>query len=127
MLCLGKEDVKFSLFIARDDKALATSEWIWGGVERLGGIDPEVEPYKSQLSSAHVKIFDLTALKSDDGLNHGKFAKNPEIVQLLGRRLAAGESFGRPAEGVGNKILENATGGLRAVEKNLEKTENPDE
>ena len=32
-------------------------------------------------------------MKSGDGLNHGKFAESPEIVQLIGQRLMTGQTL----------------------------------
>ena len=36
---------------------------------------------------------DLTKVKTDDGLRHGKFAESPEIVQLIGQRLVTGQTL----------------------------------
>ena len=37
---MGKARPRFALFVSQDDKALKLSETIWGGVPRLGEIDP---------------------------------------------------------------------------------------
>lgn len=46
---LGKTPPKFTLFVSQDDRALSLSRRISGNVDRLGQIDPSVEPYRSQL------------------------------------------------------------------------------
>ena len=72
---------------------LALSGWIWGSDARLGIIDPKAEPYRSDLAAEQVNVFDLTDIKSEDAVNHNKFVKSPELVRLIGRRLAAGQTM----------------------------------
>src|SRR5271166_4444568 len=79
-----------TLFVSKDDKALAASSLIAGTAPRLGEIDPHAEPYKTILDKAHVQVIDLTSVKSDDALNHGKFASSG-VVQAIGQRLADGQ------------------------------------
>src|SRR5271165_2531847 len=79
-----------TLFVSKDDKALAASSLIAGTAPRLGEIDPHAEPYKTILNKAHVQVIDLTSVKSDDALNHGKFASSG-VVQAIGQRLADGQ------------------------------------
>ncbi|ARM90142.1 hydrolase-like protein [Rhizobium sp. CIAT894] len=88
---LGAPRPKFTLFVSQDDKALAVSRFISGRVSRLGAIDPTEEPYRSKLEKAGITAIDLTKVKAKDGLNHGKFAESPEIVQLIGQRLMTGQ------------------------------------
>ncbi len=38
-------------------------------------------------------MIDLTKVKTEDSMRHGKFAESPEIVQLIGRRLAKGQAL----------------------------------
>ena len=82
----------FTLFVSQDDRALAISRRVWGSEARLGSINPEQEPYRTQLEQANITVLDLTKLKDGDALNHGKFAASPEVVQLIGQRLAAGQT-----------------------------------
>jgi esterase/lipase superfamily enzyme len=58
----------------------------------LGAIDPTVEPYRSKLEAAGITAIDLTKVKGE-GLNHGKFAESPEIVQLIGQRIVTGQTL----------------------------------
>lgn len=90
---LGGKRPKFTLFVSQDDKALALSRYISGDVQRLGAVNPASEPYKSQLEKAGIAVVDLTAVKTGDRLNHGKFAEHPEIVQLIGKRLVTGQTL----------------------------------
>ncbi|HUL88047.1 MAG TPA: alpha/beta hydrolase [Pseudolabrys sp.] len=61
---IGTPRPRILLFVSQDDKALALSQTIWGGVPRLGEIDPAKEPYRSQLEREHIEVFDLTSLKT---------------------------------------------------------------
>ncbi len=88
---MGTPHPKFTIFVSQDDKALAVSSFLTGRVSRLGAIDPTVEPYRSRLEEAGITAIDLTKVKGGDRLNHGKFAESPEIVQLIGQRLIAGQ------------------------------------
>lgn len=90
---MGTPKPKFTIFVSQDDRALAASSLITGRVARLGGIDPTVEPYRSRLEKADITAIDLTAVKTDDSLHHGKFAQSPQIVQLIGQRLMTGQTL----------------------------------
>jgi esterase/lipase superfamily enzyme len=90
---LGDHRPKFTIFVSQDDRALAASRMISGGVIRVGAINPAAEPYKSKLERAGITVIDLTKVKTDDSMNHGKFAESPEIVQLIGRRLVKGQTL----------------------------------
>ncbi|EPE98030.1 hypothetical protein RGCCGE502_14169 [Rhizobium grahamii CCGE 502] len=89
---MGEPRPKFTIFVSQDDKALAVSSFITGKVSRLGAIDPTVEPYRSKLEAAGITAIDLTKVKGE-GLNHGKFAESPEIVQLIGKRIITGQTL----------------------------------
>lgn len=90
---MGEPRPKFTIFVSQDDKALAISSFITGRVSRLGAINPAEEPYRSKLEKAGITAIDLTRVKTGDGLNHGKFAESPEIVQLIGQRLMTGQTL----------------------------------
>jgi len=90
---MGAPRPKFTIFVSQDDRALALSSFITGKVSRLGAIDPSKEPYRTRLEQAGITAIDLTKVKSDDRLNHGKFAESPEIVQLIGQRLMTGQTL----------------------------------
>lgn len=78
---------KFYVLIAANDKALGFSRAIAGGVDRVGDADPE------RLEQLGVTVVDLTQIKDTNSLNHAKFADAPEVVQLIGYRLSAGNTL----------------------------------
>ncbi|MBP1853415.1 alpha/beta hydrolase [Rhizobium halophytocola] len=90
---MGSPKPKFTIFVSQDDKALAASRLISGNVLRVGAINPATEPYRSQLEQAGITAIDLTQVRTEDSLNHGKFAESPEIVQLIGKRLVTGQTL----------------------------------
>jgi esterase/lipase superfamily enzyme len=105
----------FTLFVSQDDKALAFSKGLWGSGTRLGAIDPDVEPYRTDLARSGVNVVDLTTLRAGDSLNHVKFAQSPEIVQLIGRRLAEGQIVTDSRVGLGDRIVQVTAGAAGAA------------
>ncbi len=112
---MGKDHPRFTLFTSRDDRALRASRFISGNVDRLGQIDPSVEPYRSQLEKAGITVIDLTQLKAGDRLNHGKFASSPEVVQLIGKRLVTGQTITDSDIGLGERLGAVALGTAQGV------------
>ncbi|KQV81963.1 alpha/beta hydrolase [Rhizobium sp. Root1220] len=112
---MGKPHPQFTLFVSRDDKALAFSRRIWGDIPRLGAIDPEQAPYKQELESNKITVIDLTKIKVGDKLNHSKFAESPQIVQLIGQRISEGQTLTDSRVGLGDQILEATTGTAAAA------------
>jgi esterase/lipase superfamily enzyme len=96
---------QFTLFVSRDDRALALSRRIWGNVPRLSAIDPEQEPYKTELAANKISVVDLTKIKAGDELHHSKFAQSPQIVQLIGSRLSDGQALTGSRLGLGDHIV----------------------
>jgi esterase/lipase superfamily enzyme len=112
---MGKQHPQFTLFVSQDDRALKVSRRVWGNIPRLGSINPEQAPYKNELASENVTVIDLTKVKSGDSLNHGKFASSPQIVQLIGARMAGGQSLTDSRVGLGDTIVQATTGAAAAA------------
>jgi esterase/lipase superfamily enzyme len=101
---MGDRRPHFTMFVSRDDIALGLSRRLAGNVDRLGAIDVSKEPYRSQLEAAGITVHDLTALKTDDTLRHGKFAESPEVVRLIGERLISGQTVTDSRIGLGERL-----------------------
>jgi esterase/lipase superfamily enzyme len=112
---LGKDRPHFTIFVSRDDRALGLSRRISGNVDRLGQIDPSVEPYRTELEKQGITVIDLTKLKTGDALNHGKFAESPEVVKLIGERLVAGQTITDSDVGLGEAVGAVAIGAAQTV------------
>jgi esterase/lipase superfamily enzyme len=106
---MGEPRPRFTLFASQDDKALAFSRRIQGGIDRLGQVDASKEPLRSQLVAQRVEVLDLTALKGGDSYNHGKFAESPPVVQFIGRRLAAGQTLDDHSTSLSDQIVSITT------------------
>jgi len=96
---MGHPRPRFALFVSQDDKALSLSQFIWGGMQRLGDIDPEREPYRDILAQEHITVFDLTKMAGNNGHNRAfdditqvvvmvREQLNDEPVVTTGRRVA---------------------------------------
>lgn len=112
---LGTPMPNVSLFVSQDDRALQVSQRVWGSKARLGQINPEVEPYRSELISRNITVLDLTKLNTADNLNHGKFAQSPDVVQLIGMRLASQSTITDNRDGVGDRIVQVTTGAASSI------------
>jgi esterase/lipase superfamily enzyme len=112
---MGKQHPQFTLFVSRDDRALALSRRVWGDIPRLGSIDPEQAPYKQELEANKIAVIDLTKIKVNDDLNHSKFAESPQVVQLIGARISEGQTLTDNRVGLGDQILAATTGTAAAA------------
>ncbi len=112
---MGKQHPQFTLFVSRDDRALALSRRVWGDIPRLGSIDPEQPPYKKELEANKITVIDLTKIKVSDDLNHSKFAESPQVVQLIGKRISEGQTLTDNRVGLGDQILVATTGTAAAA------------
>ncbi|RWX76880.1 alpha/beta fold hydrolase [Neorhizobium lilium] len=112
---LGPQHPRFTLFVSRDDRALSLSRRISGNIDRLGQVDPTMEPYRTEFEKAGIVVLDLTALKTGDQLNHGKFAESPEVVKLIGNRLIAGQTVTDSEVGLGDRLGAVALGTAQTV------------
>jgi esterase/lipase superfamily enzyme len=110
---MGEPRPSFTLFVSQDDRALAMSRRVWRSTARLGAIDPEVEPYRTELEENEITAIDLTAINTEDSTHHAKFAESPEIVQLIGARIASGQTITDSHVGMGDRIVQ-ATAGMGA-------------
>lgn len=104
MRALGDNHPKFTIFVSGDDKALSLSRTISGNVDRLGQVNPAVEPYRSAFAEAGITVYDLTKLSTEDRLGHTKFADSPEVVQLIGERLVGGQTITDSRVGLGDGL-----------------------
>ena len=111
---LGPEHPHIVLFVNENDRALAASKDIWEG-QRLGAIDPDVEPYKSMLERDQLSVIDMTHMPSHDFFGHGKFAEDPRVVELIGRRLATGQALTDRRVGLGARIMSATAGAAGTV------------
>lgn len=91
---MGAARPRIALFVSQDDKALGLSKVIWGGVSRLGEIDPTIEPYRSEFERDRIMVFDLTKLKSvGDDAHDRAFEDITTVVGMIKQRLGEGQAM----------------------------------
>jgi esterase/lipase superfamily enzyme len=91
---MGAKRPRFALFVSQDDKALALSKTIWGGSPRLGEVDPEQDPYRSELARDQIEVFDLTDLKkAGDDAHDRAFSDVTSVVGMIKQRLRDGQQM----------------------------------
>jgi esterase/lipase superfamily enzyme len=112
---IGPQRPPFVLFTSRKDVALTFSSRVWGSTVRLGAIDPAAEPYRTQLARDRILAVDLTEVESKDPLRHSTFAQSPEIVRLIGGRLAAGQALSDGKAGLGDRLGLAVSGAVDTV------------
>lgn len=83
---MGPKRPQFTIFASTRDRALEVSRWISGGVNRVGGVD--TTSYSGVLKQLGITVIDTSTVRSNDALGHNAFADSPEIIELLGKRLA---------------------------------------
>jgi esterase/lipase superfamily enzyme len=93
---MGNPRPRFALFLSQDDQALKVSQTIWGGVPRVGDVNPDEEPYRSEFERQGIIVFDLTHLK---GNAHSRaFDDITSVMGMIKERLAAGQQLADPGE-----------------------------
>ncbi|KKX23878.1 alpha/beta fold hydrolase [Rhizobiaceae bacterium LC148] len=107
---MGHHRPRFTLFVSADDRALAFSRRVWGDIPRLGSINPEEAPYKQEMENNKITVIDLTKVKAGDGLHHSKFAQSPEVVKMIGARIAEGQTLTDSRVGLGDHLIAGTTG-----------------
>ncbi|ACK50519.1 protein of unknown function DUF900 hydrolase family protein [Methylocella silvestris BL2] len=111
---MGPDRPHVVLFTSEDDKALAASKEVWGA-PRLGAINPDVEPYRTMLAKEKISVINLTTFPSHDEFNHGKFAEDPKVIELIGRGLASGQVLTDSRVGFGEKIMQTTASAASSV------------
>ena len=79
---IGRPPYSLGVLISRDDRALRVAGLISGGLARLGD-----DPNDQELPALGVAVVDLSNLKSNDGLDHSKFASDAGFLQILGAHM----------------------------------------
>ena len=91
---MGNARPHMSLFVSQDDDALALSKRLWGNVPRLGDINPDQEPYRTEFAVDGITVYDLTRLaKPGDDAHDRAFTDVTSVVAMIRRRLAQGQAM----------------------------------
>jgi esterase/lipase superfamily enzyme len=88
---MGSARPRFALFMSHDDHALKLSKSIWGGAPRLGDVDLDQEPYKTDFQRERIMVFDLSGLR---GRAHSRaFEDVTSVMAMIEQRLAQGQEM----------------------------------
>ena len=104
-----------TVFVSSDDRALAFSRRFAGDKTRLGAVSAKDTEIIAELEKLGVRIIDISEVSSGDGLNHGKFASSPKVVQLIGARLQQDRGIGFAGPQFGDRIGDVAGGVVGTV------------
>jgi esterase/lipase superfamily enzyme len=69
---MGANRPRMSLFLSQDDRELSLSRFIWGGLPRIGDVNPDQEPYRIEFERDRIEVFEPTSLKSVDNNAHDR-------------------------------------------------------
>ncbi|MEM6577379.1 MAG: alpha/beta hydrolase [Pseudomonadota bacterium] len=98
------KDRSFVVMVSQDDKALAASRLIDGGVAHVGSAPAD------ELAKLGVIAIDLSEIDDQSSLSHSKFRQSPEIVQIIGEGLATKSTFGEGNQGRGGIVRQGVDG-----------------
>lgn len=85
---MGSYRPRIELFLSRDDTALDVSKLVWGGIPRIGDVNTDEEPYRSELARDNITVFDLTKLKtSGDNAHSRAFDDITNVMKMIEQRL----------------------------------------
>ncbi|OSI65180.1 hypothetical protein BSZ21_21850 [Bradyrhizobium canariense] len=88
---MGSARPRFALFVSQDDAALNLSRSLRDGAIRLGGIDPDQEPYRTDFAREKLEVFDLTRLR---GRAHSRaFDEVTSVMSMIQERLVGEEQI----------------------------------
>ncbi len=93
MAVIGDNLANFYVLLSEDDRALAFSRIIGGGVPRVGAANAV------ELVDLGVTAIDLTEIDDSSSGSHSKFAGSPEVVQLLGNGMNQHSRFDHKSAG----------------------------
>lgn len=97
---MGDPRPRFVLFLSQDDHALKLAKSLMGGETRLGDVNPESEPYKSELADQKIMVFDLSHLESD--AHSRAFDEVTSVMGMIERRLAEGQQLAEDGSRAGD-------------------------
>ena len=104
------EKRRFFVLISDDDEALRLSSFL-ARRPRAGNVGAD------QLTRLGVNVIDLSQVKDKSSIHHTKFSDAPEVVQLLGSRILAGDSYTtRNPSLLGQGIIIGTGGALTLIE-----------
>ncbi len=89
-----------TIIVSGDDKALAASTVLSGGVKRVGQITADDQRAQEATKHYNLRVIDLTKVQDGTSNHHSKFAQSGAAVRAIGHGLA-GDAHGKvPQSGI---------------------------
>ncbi|WP_395664737.1 alpha/beta hydrolase [Methylocella sp.] len=115
LAAMGPDHPHIVIMVSEDDRALAASREVWGA-PRLGAVNLDAEPYHSIFGAEkNLSVINLTRFPSHDEFNHGKFAQDPRVVEMIGTSLASGQTLTDSRVGIGERIMQTTASAASSV------------
>lgn len=88
---IGRMRQPLTVLISSDDAALKLSRFLAGGVDRVGVVSADDPRVIADAAEYNVRVYDLSEIKTNELLQHDKFAESGPLVAAIGRGLASEE------------------------------------
>jgi esterase/lipase superfamily enzyme len=88
---IGRLRRPMTILVSGDDKVLALSTALSGGVKRVGLVTAEEARVVEKSQKYNLRVIDLTAIDAGNGSGHAKYAEAGAVLHAMGRSLAAGD------------------------------------
>lgn len=79
---------RLSLFVQSDDRALAAATTVAWDRQRVGSLNVRNPRHREIMSELGVRVFTMSTTGWTDLVRHGTFSEAPEIVRLIGGKIA---------------------------------------
>lgn len=112
---IGTRPDQFTLFVARDDRALAASRCLHDKSQRLGAIDLANPRYDDELRKDKITPVDMSFSPTVDPNRHDRFASSSVFVRSLGNLVEHGQALQSTEPAIYESIGRAATGAVTAV------------
>ncbi|WP_279483792.1 alpha/beta hydrolase [Aureimonas sp. SK2] len=82
---VGALDPPLTILVAKDDRALAVSQRLSGGRQRVGSVDVDDPHLEEVARRADIRIIDISSVEPSDGTRHDRFVR---FATLQSREMA---------------------------------------
>jgi esterase/lipase superfamily enzyme len=93
---VGRMRTPITLFVSKDDKALAVASFLSGERPRAGSLNVDSPSVRDAALRYGLRIIDISSIKAADGLGHDRYANlaqlGPQLAQANGRSVSAPEA-----------------------------------
>lgn len=109
---IGRLPRPITILTAGDDKALALSTKLAGGVDRVGRVTADDARAIAAAQEYNLQVIDLTAVDDGDGNHHSKYSHSAPVIAAIGKRLKKGDEGPQPV-GVAAAVADVGTSLLK--------------